>query len=118
MIEASLIEHAVVAVAIQAAIGMSTGRWWAGGALASGYFIGREVAQAEYRWIEQFGTGLRADMPWHAVFDPRVWQTADQTADWLGPFLATTVIALLARRLARRRSTASAPALDGRRRAP
>lgn len=105
----SLFEHAIVAAFVQLLIGLLTGKWWAGGALASGYFIGREVAQAEYRWIEQFGTGLRADMPWHAVFDPRVWQTPDQTADWLGPILATTVIALVANRIARRRATRSGP---------
>jgi hypothetical protein len=90
-----LVEHALVALVIQALIGITIGRWWVGAALTSGYFIGREVAQAEYRWIEQFGRGLRANMPWDAVFDPRVWQTADQTADWLGPVLATLVAAWL-----------------------
>ena len=27
----------------------------------------RELAQAEYRWIEQFGAGVRANMPWWAA---------------------------------------------------
>lgn len=90
-----LFEHGLIALALQALIGMTTGRWWVGAALVSGYFVGREVAQAEYRWIEQFGGGLRANMPWDAVFDPRVWQTADQIADWLGPVLATTTAALI-----------------------
>jgi hypothetical protein len=98
MIELSLFEHALIAVAVQAVIGLATGNWWAGAALASSYFLGREIAQAEYRWIEQFGEGLRANMPWHAVFDRRVWQTNDQIADWLGPITATITIALVARR--------------------
>jgi hypothetical protein len=62
MFDVNLVEHALVAAVVQTIIGALTGRWWASGALPSGYFIGRELAQAEYRWIEQFGTGLRADM--------------------------------------------------------
>ncbi|MEL0254103.1 MAG: hypothetical protein VW935_19515 [Novosphingobium sp.] len=85
----NLIEHAIVALVIQALIGLATRNWWAGAALACGYFIGREVAQAEYRWIEQFGQGLRANMPWWGVFDVRVWAKADQWADWIGPIVVT-----------------------------
>lgn len=85
----NLIEHAIVALVIQALIGLATRNWWAGAALACGYFIGREVAQAEYRWIEQFGQGLRANMPWWGVFDVRVWAKADQRADWIGPIVVT-----------------------------
>jgi hypothetical protein len=99
MIHFGLVEHALVAIALQAMIGLTTGKWWAGAGLASGYFVGREVAQAEYRWIEQFGDGLRANLPWNAVFDLRAWQTVDQTADWLGPVLATVTIALVATRV-------------------
>lgn len=91
----NLLEHAIYAAGIQAAVGLITRNWWSGAAVASGYFVGREVAQAEYRWIEQFGDGLRANMPWNAVFDPRVWQNADQIADWLGPVVTTATIAML-----------------------
>lgn len=38
-------------------------------------FAGREHAQAEYRWIERFGHGVRANMPWWGGFDPKVWDT-------------------------------------------
>ncbi|KPF64064.1 hypothetical protein IP79_07765 [Porphyrobacter sp. AAP60] len=105
----SLFEHAIFAVVIQIIIRLLTGNWWAGAALASAYFIGREVAQAEYRWIEQFGEGLRANMPWHAVFDRRVWQNSDQLADWLGPVIATTGIALAASHRKRPQSPATPP---------
>lgn len=37
------------------------------------FFIGREHAQAEYRWIETFGLGKRANIPWWATLDKRVW---------------------------------------------
>jgi hypothetical protein len=86
-------EHALVALGVQAIIGLLTGRWWTGAALASGYFIGREVAQAEYRWIEIFGSGLRANMPWWAPFDARVWPKLDQLVDWVGPVLVTCGLA-------------------------
>jgi len=89
----ALLEHTLIAVAAQICIGLTTRRWWAGACLTSGYFLGREIAQAEYRWIEQFGSGLRINLPWWGAADPRVWSTADQLADWLGPVLATTMIA-------------------------
>lgn len=96
MLDMNLVEHALYAAAVQVTIGLLTGNWWAGAALAASYFIGREVAQAEYRWIEQFGGGLRANMPWHGAFDRRVWQNADQIADWLGPVVTTLAIAIVA----------------------
>ena len=98
------VEHTIVALAIQIAIGLTTRNWWAGALLASGYFIGRELAQAEYRWIEQFGEGLRANAPIWAAFDPKVWPRADQVADIVGPIVATGILAaVMERREARRR---------------
>lgn len=41
--------------------------------LAISFFIGREHAQAEYRWIERYGGGIRKNMPWWATLDKRVW---------------------------------------------
>lgn len=92
------VEHALLALLAQIAIGRLTGNWWAGAALASGYFIGRELAQAEYRWIETFGSGLRANMPWWGPFDPRVWRTVDQVADWVAPLIMTSMLAMLVQR--------------------
>lgn len=90
-----LVEHALAAVAIQAMVGLATRNWWIGAALASGYFLGREVAQAEYRWIEQFGDGLRANLPWWGAADARLWTQPAQVADWLGPILATILVAVV-----------------------
>jgi hypothetical protein len=94
----NLVEHALAAVAIQAVIGLTTRNWWIGAALACGYFLGREVAQAEYRWIEQFGDGLRANLPWWGALDARLWAQPEQVADWLGPVLATSLAAVVAGR--------------------
>ncbi|WP_137680639.1 hypothetical protein [Aurantiacibacter suaedae] len=92
-----LTEHTIIALIIQISIGLLTRNWWAGALLACGYFIGRELAQAEYRWIEQFGAGLRANAPWWAAFDPKVWTKADQVADVVGPILATGLLARIMR---------------------
>lgn len=92
------LEHILAALLLQAAVGLTTRNWWAGAALASAYFIGREVAQAEYRWIELYGAGLRANMPWWGPFDLRVWTKLDPWIDWLGPVVATSSVAWIARR--------------------
>lgn len=89
----NFIEHIILALVVQALVGRHTGNWWAGAALASAYFLGREVAQAEYRWIELYGHGLRANMPWWAPFDLRVWRRLDQWIDWIGPVVATCALA-------------------------
>ncbi len=89
-----LFEHLVFAVIVQFIVARLTKSWWLGAALASAYFVGREIAQAEYRWIEMFGDGRRANMPWWGPFDLRVWTTLDQWLDWIGPVAATVAIAL------------------------
>jgi hypothetical protein len=96
------VEHALVALAIQIAVGLLTRNWWAGAALACGYFIGREISQAEYRWIEHFGAGLRGNLPWWGAFDPRAWPRADQLADVIGPVAATVPFAAVMERRRRR----------------
>ena len=93
-----LIEHALVALMFQIIVWLVTRNWWAGALLACGYFVGRELAQAEYRWIEDFGNGLRANAPWWAAFDLRVWTKSDHFADIIGPIISTCALALLMRR--------------------
>jgi len=67
------LQHLLIAVLLQAFIGLTTGNWWAGAALAAGIFVGREHAQAEYRWIEQVGEHRRANLhPWDAL-DIKMW---------------------------------------------
>ena len=86
-------EHLLAALAIQVTVGLLTRNWWAGAALASAYFMGREFAQAEYRWIELYGHGLRSNMPWWGPFDLRVWPKLDQWVDWVSPAFGTCGLA-------------------------
>lgn len=87
--------HAAIALAIQLIVGKLTGNWWTVCLLASGFYLGREHAQAEYRWIERFGGGLRANLPWNGVLDPKVWNLHSIT-DWVLPILFTGTVAILA----------------------
>lgn len=87
--------HAAVAIWSQLAVLLITGSIVAGAAFASALFIGREHAQAEYRWIERFGGGLRANMPWWGGFDPKVW-SAGSLGDVLLPVLAVCTMAVVA----------------------
>jgi hypothetical protein len=93
-----MIDHIVLAVLIQLVVRFISGSWIAGAAAACAWFISRELAQAEYRWIEQFGAGLRANMPWWGGFDLRVWPKADQWLDWIVPSAVSLGLAFLAQR--------------------
>jgi len=86
--------HAIVALLIQSAIGLLTGDWWVGAALGAGIFMGREHAQAEYRWIETYGLHVRANMPWHGGFQLRVWGLKS-LLDWALPVVCTVTVATL-----------------------
>ena len=84
-------EHLLIALAVQAVLGWPTDNWWAGAALGAGVFIGREHAQAEYRWIERYGKHLRANLPWWGWADRRIWDF--HSAFWN---LALPVVAVVA----------------------
>lgn len=83
--------HTAIALVMQAVIGVTIGNWLAGGVFGAGFYIGREITAAEYRWIERFGMGRRTSMPWWGGFDPRVWN-CKSTLDWLLPVIAVTVV--------------------------
>lgn len=84
--------HPLIAIVIQAAMFVFFGNWWFGVAVATIAYLFRETTQAEYRWIEAYGFGLRKNMPWWGRFDPRVWSAKDW-ADWLGPLVVTSAVA-------------------------
>jgi hypothetical protein len=94
-----MIQHIAVALLTQAAVALPLRSWAAGAVAASAWAISREVTQAEYRWIEQFGAGRRANMPWWGGLDPAVWQRADPWLDWIVPTLAVTGVALAMNRV-------------------
>ncbi len=91
----TVLQHVVIAL-VCIGIGWICGQTNAGAAFGSALFIGREQAQAEYRWIEQLGGHLRANMPWYGGFDPRAW-TWSSLFDWLIPLVVCVGVALVMR---------------------
>ena len=87
--------HVLIALGIQAGLFVLTSSWWAGAAAASALFIGREHAQAEYRWIQQYGGGLRRNMPWWGGFDRRLWDR-HAMCGWMVPLAVAVAVAVIA----------------------
>ena len=102
-----MIEHLVPTLFVQLAVALLLRSAPAGAAAACAWAVAREITQAEYRWIEQFGGGLRANMPWWGGLDGRVWQKSDPWLDWIVPSLVAIAIALVASRVAGRRGKAA-----------
>lgn len=88
------LEHAVIALVMQAVIGLLTGNLWVGAAFGAAFFIGREHAQAEERYIEANG-GRRYTTPqspeW-AVFN-LTWWNSDSLLDLIVPTLTVVAVA-------------------------
>jgi hypothetical protein len=87
--------HILIAVSVQLIFGLLTGDFVTGAVPACTFYMGREIAQAEYRWIEHYGFGRRANMPWYGAFDPRVWHKAHSWIDWLGPVTCCALVAVV-----------------------
>ena len=83
--------HAALSLVIQALVGLLTSNWWLGGLLACTWWIVREHTQAEYRWIEKYGQGKRANMPDWAGFDYRVWNVPS-LLDFIAPVVACSIV--------------------------
>lgn len=103
-----MIHHVLLALAIQLAVYLPVRSWGAAAATACAWAISREVTQGEYRWIEKYGGGLRANMPWWGGLDPEVWRHLDPWLDWIAPCAAVIVVAAVAGAFERRRSQLSA----------
>ena len=84
------LEHSAYALLFMAIVGLLTGNWLAGAMLGVGFFLGREHAQAEYRVIEHFYEGKRANMPWNGGFEIRAWDLKS-ILDFVLPIAATAI---------------------------
>lgn len=84
--------HILPALSIQ--LLLSPIDWWFGALFSSGYYIGREMAQAEYRVIQKYYDGRRAKMPWYGAFEARGWDRKS-ILDFVLPGLAVMTVALI-----------------------
>lgn len=57
------------------------------------FYLGREHAQAEYRYISSHG-GRRDAVPWYCGLLPSAWTTKGVT-DWVGPLLIALLYELI-----------------------
>lgn len=91
------VEHALVAAAVQAGWALATGDWIAGGVMGVLLFVGREHAQAEYRYIRDHG-GNRAATPRApeiGCLSPRYWSIGS-VLDIAAPAAACIAIGVVA----------------------
>lgn len=92
------LEHSLIA-ALLACLGFGLSYWFKWityypAVIGITIFIVRELTQAEYRWIEKFGNGLRANMPRFGCLDPRIWDFHSLT-DWIFPFIVNSLLAII-----------------------
>ena len=52
-----ILGHLGLAVVLQLLVVRLSGSWFAGALVAGAWAISREITQAEYRWIEIYGSG-------------------------------------------------------------
>ena len=84
--------HIIPALLVQ--LLLSPFGWWLGALFAIGYYLGREMAQAEYRVIQKFYGGKRANMPWYGGFEPRGWDRKS-VLDFVLPIAATAIVLII-----------------------
>lgn len=86
--------HVFIAVVIQLLTYLFGFDIWIGAAAGAWYFIGREYAQAEYRLIEHYYGGKRANLPFLApLHEARGWDKKS-ILDWVMPTVVVCVIAV------------------------
>lgn len=73
-------------------MGLLFGAWSQTAYLMMGLYIGREITQAEYRWIFEYGERKRANLPLLGWADSRVWNRKS-LIDFLAPILVCALTA-------------------------
>jgi hypothetical protein len=81
------ISHISVCLGMQALAYALTRDWVCAAIVGPMFYLGREVAQAEYRCIEGSPSRLRKDMPVMAGVYPQNWTAKSFIADMLVPTL-------------------------------
>jgi hypothetical protein len=90
------LKHAAFAFAAQLIIGLATSELVLAGMVGCGFFVGREHAQAEYRWIEKYGQWRRYNLRWHNVFDKRIWDVHSFWWNLTFPIIVVAAVAIAA----------------------
>lgn len=88
--------HSVIAIIVQFLCWLILDSFVCGAFCASAIFIGREHAQAEYRWIEKYGQWRRYNLRWHNVFDRRIWDVHSFWWNLSFPIIVVATVAVVA----------------------
>jgi hypothetical protein len=89
------LSHLVTSLTLQGLFYLVHGDLWLGAVAALFFYLGREIAQAEYRGIEGSPTKLRKDFPLLGGFYPKYWTRKAFLADLVIPALLTITIAII-----------------------
>ena len=85
--------HLITSLFAQLVLALLLDNVWVGFFAASFYYIGREVAQAEQRVIQNYYNNKRANAPWWCGFQIRAW-TVKGFLDWFLPMLGTGFVVM------------------------
>jgi len=88
------LSHLVVSLTLQGLFYLVHRDLWLGAVAGLFFYLGREIAQAEYRGIEASPTKLRKDFPLLGGFFPKYWTRKAFLADLAIPALLTITIAI------------------------
>ena len=89
------VSHILISLCLQIGLYCFTKSLYSGVLASCFFFAGREIAQAEYRHIQQLPTKLRADMPTLGGFNPKFWNMKSFVADLAIPTVLVLAIALI-----------------------
>jgi hypothetical protein len=92
------LSHLFTSLALQGLFFVVHGDLWLGAVAALFFYLGREIAQAEYRGIEGSPTKLRKDFPLLGGFYPKYWTRKAFLADLVIPSSLTILIAIICSR--------------------
>ena len=84
--------HALLAL-ITCVILFFLGLNWAAMFWSASFYLGRELSQSEYRYIQSHG-GKRDNCPWYCGFLPSAW-TAKSVIDCLLPWVVCLAAAII-----------------------
>ncbi len=89
------LSHLVTSLTLQGLFYLVHRDLWMGAVAALFFYLGREIAQAEYRGIEESPTKLRKDFPLLGGFFPKYWTRKAFFADLVIPSSLTILIAII-----------------------
>lgn len=83
--------HTLVSALVIIAVGLSTGHWWPPAAAMVAWFWSREIAQAEYKAIQLWGLGLRANLRYSWLLRRELWDR-HSLIGFIGPITAALIL--------------------------